>query len=95
MNKFDIGKVVMTRGVSDKMADDTGFAQFVSKSLNRYLDCDWGEMDAEDKKMNDSAVVNNDDRIFASYKDQENGWTVWFITEWDRSATTILFPDEY
>lgn len=48
-----------------------------------------GDIPHEDKKMNDSAVKNNDDRIVARYND------IYIITEWDRSATTILFIDEY
>lgn len=95
MNKgFKLGQMVATRRVADRMADDEAFAGFVNKSLNRYMRGDWGETCGEDSKMNDSAVKNGDDRILASYIDS-NGCKIWIITEWDRSATTILFPDEY
>lgn len=45
------------------------------------------------KKMNDSAIKNNDDRILAKYNYGETA--IYIITEWDRSTTTILFVDEY
>ncbi|MDE6020535.1 MAG: hypothetical protein K2H01_06040 [Ruminococcus sp.] len=51
-------------------------------------------MDDEDKALNDAAVKNGDERIFAAYIDS-TGRKIWIITEWDRSATTILFPSEY
>ena len=33
-------------------------------------------------------------RILSAYN-FETGVKVWVITEWDRSVTTILLPDEY
>ena len=34
--------------------------------------------------------------ILAAYVHPEHpDWKIWIITEWDRSATTLLFPDEY
>ena len=48
------------------------------------------------KDQNDNAVKNGDDRILAAYKNSgPKAWKIWIITEWDRSYTTILFPDEY
>lgn len=96
MAKFQTGQTVCTRGIADRMANDDCFAAFVLLSLDRYTHCDWGEMSEDDKRMNDEAVETGEDRIFASYtrvcypEDK-----IWIITEWDRSATTILFPSEY
>lgn len=36
----------------------------------------------------------NNDRILAVYKYNDTT-TIWIITEWDRSVTTVLFPSEY
>jgi hypothetical protein len=33
-------------------------------------------------------------RILSAYE-LETGVKVWLITEWDRSATTIMLPEEY
>jgi len=63
--------------------------------LKRHNTGDWGDLCVEDKIMNDQAL-NPDDpqRIFSSYY-LSNGTKIWIITEWDRSYTTILLPDDY
>lgn len=97
MAKFKLGQIVSTAGVSSKAEDDKEFAHFVQKSLGRYYKCDWGETCDEDCGVNDEAVENGD-RVLAvyHYKNTDGSTTViWIITEWDRSVTTILFPDEY
>ena len=33
-------------------------------------------------------------RLLSAY-DLGNGMRIWLITEWDRSATTLLLPSEY
>jgi len=32
--------------------------------------------------------------LFSVYK-KEGLPTIWIITEWDKSVTTVLFPEEY
>ncbi len=87
---FDIGKLVMTKGVGTKMNEDADFARHVVDSFyDRYRQGDWGDICSEDKRMNDRAVKNNDDRIVARYND------IYVITEYDRSYTTILLTSEY
>lgn len=86
---FKIGQVVITKGISNYVVEDHSFYEFILDSLKRYMSCDWGDICKEDKRMNDSAVKNDDDRIVARYND------IYIITEWDRSVTTILFTHEY
>jgi hypothetical protein len=45
-----------------------------------------------DKELNDLAVKTGE-RILEAYETSKG--KIWIITEWDRSATTILFPNEY
>lgn len=53
-------------------------------------------MTSSDKRANDDAVACGDARILASYKRPGHPTqNIWIITEADRSATTVLFPDEY
>lgn len=87
--KFELGQLVATRGINARLLNDSDFSKFLWNSFARYKNCDWGDIPHEDKKMNDSAVKNGDDRIVARYND------IYIITEWDHSATTILFIDEY
>ena len=90
---FKVGQVVITRGISNYVVEDFKFYEFILESLRRYLARDWGDLPNEDKRMNDSAVKNNDDRIVARYNNEQGD--IYIITEWDRSYTTILFTNEY
>jgi len=92
--KFQLGRTMMTAGVNDQVADDSKFAKFVTESLARHATGDWGDMSQEDKAENDLALKAGDLRIFSAYE-KPGLPKVWIITEADRSATTILFPDEY
>lgn len=94
MMKFQLGKLVATCAVADRMQADKMFEKFVYSSLGRYIDGDWGSMDDSDKALNDNAVKTGESRILAAYVDQTDT-TIWIITEWDRSVTTILFPSDY
>ncbi len=89
---FPIGKIYLTRGVNDKIAEDVVFAAFVLKSIHRHCTKDWGDLDNEDKQANDQALVEGT-RILSAYI--QGSYKIWIITEADRSATTILFPEEY
>lgn len=91
--KFSLGRVVMTIGVATEMENDIEFMLEVNESLKRFSNCDWGDTLLEGSEMNNSAVENGDDRILAVYSTSKG--RIWIITEWDKSATTILFPSEY
>jgi hypothetical protein len=60
----------------------------------RHLRGDWGNLDDEDKQENEFSVQNGY-RILSSYRLNGDGQRIWIITEEDRSATTILLPEEY
>lgn len=90
--KFELGRVVITKGAAERLENDDKFYAFVEESLARYTQGDWGDTCDEDKKTNDAAIKDND-RILAVYKYENT--TIWIITECDRSVTTILFPSEY
>lgn len=92
--KFETGQIVCTRGVADMMSENPTFAEFVQASLNRHFQADWGEVDPADKSANDYALTN-EERLFSSYISEKLMLKLWIITESDRSATTVLFPDEY
>ena len=89
MKKFELGKVVMTKGV----AENCIFEDYL-ECLKRHQFGDWGDLCEEDKKANDFAVENGE-RILSAYTIGENKVKIWIITEWDRSCTTILLPEEY
>ncbi len=62
------------------------------KLLERHQSGDWGEAPAEDARENEFSVKHGF-RVLSSYR--VAGERLWVITEADRSATTLLLPDEY
>jgi len=88
------GKLLFTQGVNSRVADSPEFAKFTLDSLRRHIRGDWGDMCDEDKAENDLALKRGDLRLFSAYENPEQP-KIWIITEADRSATTILFPEEY
>ena len=84
---------MLTRSLNDLVADNLAFAKFVTDSLKRHASGDWGELSIEDKQSNDVALIEGL-RVFSAYSSATHP-KIWIITEADRSATTILFPDEY
>lgn len=92
--KFELGTVVVTAAVDSAMKRNRKFETFVLTSLGRYMNADWGDTCAEDRKTNDNALKNGE-RILAVYIYPKSEIRIWIITEWDRSVTTILFPSEY
>ena len=90
---FPLGQLVMTRGVNDLVADDEAFAKFVMTSITRHRSGDWGNLTDEDIQENELSLKEGY-RLLSAYE-AEGLPKIWIITEADRSATTILFPDEY
>ena len=86
--KFELGQVQITPGVFDEVD-----LKDVTTGLIRHTGGDFGIVSENDKAANEEALETGD-RILSSYLDR-NGVKFWIITEWDRSATTILLPDEY
>ena len=86
--KFELGQVLITPGAHDDLN-----LKDVASSLVRHAGGDFGDVCEEDWAHNEEALETGD-RILSSYRDS-NDIKFWIITEWDRSATTILLPDEY
>ena len=93
MIKFDSGKIAITCGVDNELKVNVIFARHVWLSLQRHLAGDWGNLCDEDRATNELALLEGD-RLFSAYT-KVGVLPIWIITEWDRSVTTILFPDEY
>lgn len=87
---FSLGQVVATPGAL-KALERSG--QRAAEFLNRHARCDWGAVDEHDRQANDEALVSGE-RLLSAYQ-TKLGDRIWIITEWDRSVTTLLLPDEY
>lgn len=93
-----LGHLVVTRGVNRKSVEDAAFGLFVAQSIQRHAHRDWGELTPDDAALNDAAISPDPekcDRILSAYTYPGDTTKIWIITEWNRSVTTVLFPDEY
>jgi hypothetical protein len=89
---FSFGQVLMTIGIAELSKSDVSFESGITDSLTRHINGDWGDLCDEDKKVNDEALTSRD-RILSVYHIGET--KIYIITEADRSATTVLLPEEY
>jgi hypothetical protein len=83
----ELGKVVITRGALATLKEAD-----VLVALDRHSSGDWGTLCHEDKESNEIAVREGH-RLLSVYHSNDTKFCV--ITEWDRSATTVLLPEEY
>lgn len=88
--RLPLGQLVATPGAVAALA---AADMSVFLLLNRHARGDWGDLSSEDLALNDLAAITGQ-RVLSSYL-LGNGQKVWIITEWDRSVTTVLLPDEY
>lgn len=90
--KFKLGRTVSTPGALEDL-EAVGLKP--ADLLDKHGSGDWGSgLPPEDARANDRAVKSGEDRILSSY-DIGDSRTLWVITEWDRSVTTILRPVDY
>jgi len=64
----------------------------VLNALGRHARGDWGEVCAEDAAENELSITEGA-RLLSAYTDR-SGVKFWIITEWDRSSTTVLLPED-
>ena len=92
--KFELGRTLITPGAQALLESEEVTP---SSLLDRHIAGDWGDLSRTDAKANDQALKNGDERIFSVYEFGEGipKQKVWIITEWNRSVTTILRPEDY
>ena len=85
---FALGRTVITRGALNALEDED-----VHTGIARHASGDWGDVCPEDQQANDDALKVGA-RLLSAYH-TGSGQKFWIITEADRSATTVLLPEEY
>ena len=93
--KFLLGRVLATPGALEALAAS---GESPAYYLDRHARGDWGEVNTEDWRLNDQAVIDGS-RILSAYR-MRNGTRLWIITEAAddqgcRAATTLLLPEQY
>jgi hypothetical protein len=93
--KFGLGRIVATPGAIHAML---AAGQSADEFLCRHACGQWGDLDDEDKALNDAALVDGS-RLMSAYTTRP-GVRIWVITEAVndvglRYETTLLLPEEY
>lgn len=100
--KFELGHRVATpaaiSAISAACGNEDTFNIEIANVTARHVQGDWGEIDDEDKGLNDAAIANEGDfskmsRVLSVYTIR--GVKVWLITEADRSVTVLMLPSDY
>jgi hypothetical protein len=86
--RFQLGQLVATPNALEHIPNEE-----IMAALKRHAQCDWGDLDVEDKKANDHAFAQGG-RLFSAYLSTAKV-KFWIITEADRSITTVLLPEDY
>ncbi len=93
--QFELGQQVATPGAL-RAVHQSG--ESLLHLISRHVRGDWGDLDDEDKMLNEKAVVDGS-RIFSSYV-LKTGVKIWVITEavgddGHRASTCATTPEEY
>ena len=86
--QFPLGQTVVTRTALAVLS-----ALDIAGALYRHQRGDWGEVGREDWQANERALKQGE-RLLSVYRTAD-GTRFWIISEWDRSLTTVLLPEDY
>ena len=87
--RFRLGQVLITPMAQQRLA---AAAIDPRQLIIRHHQGDWGDVCLDDATLNDQALQHGG-RLLSAYTIGND--KIWIITEADRSATTLLMPEEY
>lgn len=91
--RFSLGRILSTPAAMKLMTD---YGVNPGLLLDRHVGGDWGDLGREDSTANERALDPQDPRrVLSAYELGDYGLKVLVVTEWDRSQTVFLTPDEY
>tara|TARA_Y100001949_G_scaffold151691_1_gene137578 strand:+ start:96 stop:437 length:342 start_codon:yes stop_codon:yes gene_type:complete len=93
--RFELGHIVSTANFTHRMKElGEDPEQLMSIAIGRHVTGDWGDLSDDDKATMEQAI-DNKGQLMSSYKINNGDTKFWVITEWDRSVTTVLMPEDY
>jgi hypothetical protein len=84
--RFPLGRVLMTPNAARRIP-----WQALKDGLRRHWTGDWGDLDPQDARCNDDALVRGG-RLLSAYG--QDGQRFRIVTEADRTVTSILLPGD-
>ena len=94
MEQLQLGTVATTSRIYTDMLESYQFQLEINAALKAHRNNEFEKtvLCDEDIETNKEALIHGD-RILNAFGTSKG--KIWIITEWDRSYTTILYPDEY
>lgn len=86
--KFRLGKIASTPNALDHLTQAD-----ILRAIGRHQAGDWGDVGENDRQQNELALKQGG-RLWSVYH-AANDRKFWLITEANRSATTVLMPEDY
>ena len=86
--RFRLGQIVATPNALAHISQDE-----ILSAIQRHQAGDWGDLDDHDSQVNESGLLHGG-RLLSVYHSSA-GLKFYVITEWDRSVTTVLLPEDY
>ena len=86
--RFGLGRIAVTRNAKREVGE-----MDIIKALGLHARGDWGLITPDDWRANDEALADGGGllSVYQSSTDRR----FWIITERDRSATTVMLPEDY
>lgn len=88
LRKFSMGQMVITSNAQAVLTPED-----VGTALTRHSQCDWGDVCAEDRQVNERGVLEQG-MILSAYQSAK-GEKFWVITDPGHEVTTVLLPEDY
>lgn len=90
--RFDLGRVVMTHSINALLEEESLSRGALLQVVGSHHHGNWGVVSAADWEANEAALIQGG-RLVSRY--ELGGTTILVITEADRSATTLMLPEDY
>ena len=92
--RFKLGRLVATPGALEHLRR---IHSDPLEWLRRHQHGDWGDVDSQDRAANEQALQAGHRllSVYRIHRPPHPPFRLWIITEADRSATTLLLPEEY
>jgi hypothetical protein len=97
-------RTVVTCAVLDWADVEPARMAWLADCLARHLTADWGDLDAEDRALNDRTLLAGRGRAMSSYRlpaelagttSETNVWVITDDLDDPDTATTVLWPSDY
>jgi hypothetical protein len=85
--RFPLGRLDITSNAAGRLTPEE-----IAAGIARHARGDWGDVNAQDAAENELSLRQGF-RLLSAYGRGDRRF--WVITEADRSATTVLLPDDY